>query len=318
MQIIPGIHSLGAQLTGSILTIGNFDGVHLGHRALLERVVVEAKRVNGPAVVMTFDPHPVKVLHPDRQLKRLFSFDDQRRQLEQIGISHLVVEPFSREFSQVEAAEFVNDWIMKPFAPHKVIIGYDFSFGANRKGSLDLIKSQSAIHGFEVEIVPPFKSDNKIISSTLIRDCVADGDVTAARRYLGRPFYVEGLVERGAGRGRTIGVPTANLQVHAETIPKTGVYAVIVDIQSDPKRPVRRLLGVCNIGRNPTFNFEDAPVSVECHIFDFSEDIYGTPVKLEFVERLRDELKFSSAGELVVQIKTDIENGRKILAQEDL
>ncbi len=318
MQIIPGIHSLGAQLTGSVLTIGNFDGVHRGHRALLERVVAESKRAGGPAVVMTFDPHPLKVLHPDKQLKRLFSFDDQRRQLEELGITHLVVEPFSREFSQVEAAHFVKEWVVKPFAPSKVIIGYDFSFGANRRGSLDVMKTQAEIFKFEVEIVPPFKDEEEIISSTLIREKVAEGDVATARRYLGRCFYLEGLVERGAGRGRTIGVPTANLQVHAETLPKIGVYAVIVDLQSDPRAPVRRLKGVCNIGRNPTFNFEDAPMSVECHIFEFSEDIYGTPMRLEFVERLRDEMKFSSGAELVTQIKADIEVGRKILAKEVL
>ncbi len=318
MQIIPGIHSFSAPLSGSVLTIGNFDGVHRGHRALLERVVAEAKRVGGPAVVMTFDPHPLKVLHPDKQLKRLFSFEDQRRQLEQLGITHLVVEPFSREFSQVEATQFVSDWVVKPFAPAKVIIGYDFSFGANRKGSLDVMSAQAAVHGFKVEIIPPFEDEGKIISSTLIRECVAAGEVAAARRYLGRCFYLEGLVERGVGRGRTIGVPTANLQVHAETLPKIGVYAVVVDLQTDPRGKVRRLKGVCNIGRNPTFNFEDAPMSVECHIFEFSEDIYGTPMKLEFVNRLRDEMKFSSAAELVVQIKTDIECGREILAQEVL
>lgn len=314
MQIIPGIHSLGTPLNGSVLTIGNFDGVHQGHRALLKKVVSEAERVGGAAVVMTFDPHPLKVLHPEKQLKRLFSFDDQRRQLEEIGISHLVVEPFSREFSQVEAAQFVQDWIVKPFNPSKVIIGYDFSFGANRKGSIELMKAQALVHGFEVEIIPPFQDEGKIISSTLIRECIAEGEVVEARRYLGRSFYLEGLIERGAGRGRTIGVPTANLQVHAETLPRIGVYAVIVDLGE----PVRRLKGVCNIGRNPTFNFEDAPMSVECHIFDFSENIYGMPLKLEFIDRLRDEMKFSSAAELVTQIKSDIIRGREILAQEVL
>lgn len=315
MQIIPGIQSLDVPLTGSVLTIGNFDGVHRGHRALLERVVEEAKNRGVPAVVMTFDPHPVKVLHPDKQMKRLFSFDDQRKQLELIGITHLVVEPFSREFSQVKATDFVEKWILKPFAPAKVIVGYDFNFGANRSGSLDLLKAQGELNDFDVEIIPPLKDDGKIISSTLIRNSVANGDVAHAHKYLGRYFYVEGLVERGAGRGRTIGVPTANLQVHAETVPKIGVYAVLVELQSDPRKLTRHLKGVCNIGRNPTFNFEDAPVSVECHIFNFSEDIYGTPMKLEFVDRLRDEMKFSSPAELVTQIKSDIQRAKQMFGE---
>lgn len=313
MQIIPGIQSLMTHLRSSVLTIGNFDGVHRGHRALLERVVKEAKQRGGPAVVMTFDPHPVKVLHPEKQLKRLFSFDDQRRELEAIGITHLIVEPFSREFSQVEPEVFVRDWIVQPLHPAKVIIGYDFSFGANRKGSLEVMQRLAQQNQFDIETVPPFKDGETIISSTLVRKCLAEGDVAAAARYLGRYFYLEGLIERGAGRGRTIGIPTANLQVHAETLPKIGVYAVRVELQSDPRKEPRKLEGVCNIGRNPTFNFEDAPLSVECHIFNFSEDIYGSPMKLEFVERLREEMKFSSAAELVTQIKTDIENGRAIL-----
>lgn len=316
MQIIPGIQSLDVPLMGSILTIGNFDGVHRGHRALLERVVREAKARRVPAVVMTFDPHPIKVLHPDRQMKRLFSFDDQRKQLEALGITHLVVEPFSREFSQVKALDFVERWVLKPFSPSKVIIGYDFNFGANRSGSIELMKMQGELNDFDVEVVPPLKDkDGKIISSTLIREVLIEGEVKKAHAYLGRYFYVEGLVERGAGRGRTIGVPTANLQVHAETLPKIGVYAVLVELQTDPRGPVRFLKGVCNIGRNPTFNFEDAPVSVECHIFEFSEDIYGTPMKIDFIERLRDEMKFSSPAELVTQIKTDIQRGKEILSK---
>lgn len=313
MQIIPGIHSLSAPLKNSVLTIGNFDGVHRGHQALLKRLVGEANLRAGPAVVMTFDPHPVKVLHPDKQLKRLFPFDDQRRQMELLGVTHLIVEPFSREFSQVPPDQFVSDWLVAPFQPSKVIVGYDFNFGANRKGSLDLMKAHAAKHGFELEIVPPFKDGEQIISSTLVRNCIAEGNVSAAARYLGRYFYVEGLVERGAGRGRTIGIPTANLQVHAETLPKMGVYAVKVELQNDVRRAPRKLNGVCNIGRNPTFNFDDAPMSVETHIFDFTEDIYGSPMKLEFVERLRDEMKFSSPAELVTQIKSDMESGKAVL-----
>lgn len=306
MKLVDGIRNLGAPLSGSILTIGNFDGVHLGHRVLLSTAVELAKQANVPSVVMTFEPHPLKVLQPERQIKRIFDFDDQREQLEALGLDVLVVEPFSREFSQVPAERFLSEWIVRPFSPKTVIVGYDFSFGSGRQGSIDFLRSHASNLDFELEVVPPFKVDGEICSSTRIRQALEAGDVKLAAMLLGRLFYVEGLVERGAGRGRTIGVPTANLRTHADLMPAQGVYAAYAITRFGRER------AVVNIGSNPTF-VHAGHVTVEAHLLDFDRDLYGERVTLEFVERLRSERKFNGVEELVKQIKFDIESGRRAL-----
>lgn len=307
MQVIDGIRNLTSPLGGSVLTIGNFDGVHLGHQVLLNRVVTLARESKVPSVVMTFEPHPVKVLHPDRKLMRIFDFEDQRKCLEAAGIDQLVVEPFSREFSQVGAERYLSEWIYRPFSPKAVIVGYDFSFGAERKGSIEFLRSRSSELGITVEVIPPVKVDGELCSSTRIRQALEVGDVALARQLLGRYFYAEGLVERGAGRGRTIGIPTANLRTTAETLPRQGVYGVFAVTRHG------RYKAVVNIGSNPTF-IHSGHISVEAHLFDFTDDIYGEELKLEFVDRIRDERKFSSADELVKQIRLDIEKAREVLS----
>jgi riboflavin kinase/FMN adenylyltransferase len=307
MKVINGVRELSVPLAASILTIGNFDGVHLGHRVLLARVAELARELKVPSVVMTFEPHPVKVLHPDRKLTRVFAFEDQKNCLEAAGVDLLVVEPFSREFSQVPAERFLGEWIYRQFSPRAVIVGYDFSFGADRKGSIDFIRSKSTDFGFSVEVIPPVKVDGEICSSTRIRQAVEAGDVSLANKMLGRSFYVEGLVERGAGRGRTIGIPTANLRTTAETVPAQGVYAAWAVTSSG------RYRAMVNIGTNPTFAHQ-GHITIEAHILDFSEDLYGSNLRLEFVQRIRSEMKFSGPSELVAQINKDIAEGRKVLA----
>ncbi len=307
MLLIDGIRNLSSPLGASVLTIGNFDGVHLGHQALLARVVQLSKILKVPSVVMTFEPHPVKVLHPDRHLNRIFDFEDQRKCLEAAGIDQLVVEPFSREFSQVTAERYLNEWIYRPFSPKSVVVGYDFSFGAERKGSIEFLRSRAAELGIDVEVIPPVKVDGELCSSTRIRQALEAGDVRLSQKLLGRFFYVEGLVERGAGRGRSIGIPTANLRTNAETIPAQGVYAAFVTTRSG------RFKAVVNIGSNPTF-IHAGQVTVEAHLLDFSLDLYGEHLKLEFVARIRSERKFLSVAELVKQIQLDIVQGRQVLA----
>ncbi|MES2855129.1 MAG: bifunctional riboflavin kinase/FAD synthetase [Bdellovibrionota bacterium] len=312
MRIIHGVRQLPSAIAGSCLTIGNFDGVHLGHQALLANVVARARHTKQPAIVMTFDPHPVKVLHPDRGMNRIFDFDDQRERFETLGLDILVVEPFSREFSQVPADRFIKDWVFKPFNPSSVVVGYDFSFGANRDGSIDFMKAQATELGFDLEVVPPVKVDGVLVSSTRIRKAVEAGEVKLASALLGRHFYLRGLVEKGAGRGRTIGIPTANLRTTAETLPMRGVYAAYATV-----RGVRHK-SVVNIGLNPTFN-ENAnqALSVEAHLIDFKlADIYGEEVRLDFKDRLRDESKFPNVEALVKQIKQDIEIGKAMLDGE--
>lgn len=289
------------------MTIGNFDGVHLGHRELLSRVVNEARSVNLPSVVMTFEPHPVKVLHPDRKLPRIFDLEDQKERLTALGIDLLVVEPFSREFSQVQPEMFVREWVYKPFSPRKIVVGYDFSFGANRQGSIDFLRDRAKELGVDVDVVPPVKVGDVLVSSTRVRQAVEEGDVSLASRLLGRDFYLQGLVERGAGRGRQIGIPTANLRGTFELIPKRGVYAAWATV-----RGVRHK-AVVNVGLNPTFTPHAQALSVEAHVIGFNGDVYGETLRLDFVQRLRDEAKFASVDELVARIRADIVDGERIL-----
>ncbi|MES2963258.1 MAG: bifunctional riboflavin kinase/FAD synthetase [Bdellovibrionota bacterium] len=307
MRVIQGIRNLDSPLAGSILTIGNFDGVHLGHRELLTRVVTKARAVNLPSVVMTFEPHPVKVLHPDRKFPRIFDLDDQKERLTALGLDMLVVEPFSREFSQVPAERFVSEWVYKSFSPREIVVGYDFSFGANREGSIDFLREKARDLGVAVEVVPPVKVNDVLVSSTRVRQAVEDGDVALAKALLGREFYLKGLVEKGAGRGRTIGIPTANLRGTAELVPKRGVYAAWASVRG------QRYKAVVNNGLNPTFTPGLQGLSVEAHLIGFDGDLYGETLRLDFVTRLRDEVKFSSVEELVARIRSDIAEGERLL-----
>lgn len=324
MQVINGIRNLPSPLASSILTIGNFDGVHLGHRALINRVVSRAAEKRVPSAVMTFEPHPVKVLYPDRHLHRIFDLDDQFQELEKLGVDLLVIEPFSREFSQLDPERYLLEWIYRPFVPETLVVGYDFSFGANRRGSIDFLQKHAPQLGSRVEVVPPVKVGAVLVSSTRIRQAMEVGDVALARDLLGRPFHLKGVVEKGAGRGRTIGVPTANLHTSAETLPARGVYAAWAEVWG------QRWKAAVNIGLNPTFQAEAGgrAMSVEAHLIGFgspagvaqtqiepSVNLYGETVRLEFIQRLRSEKKFNSVGELVSQIRSDVESAEKILSE---
>lgn len=310
----------GAMVQRSALTIGNFDGMHLGHQALIRELVAVARAQQVPAVVMTFDPHPVKVLYPDRGLKRIFSFEDQAHVLSSMGVDTLVVEAFSREFSQLSPEHYLQDWIYKPFHPHTIVVGHDFSFGANRQGTIEFLEKRGRELSFRVVTVAPVKTrvhgQEVIISSTRVRESLALGDVAQVAGFLGRRFYLEGLVERGAGRGRTIGVPTANLSSTAELVPAQGVYSTIATVRG------RRHKAVTNIGFNPTFAAQRSPTlapvfHIETHLLDVAQDLYGEILKIEFVQRLREERKFSGVDELVSQIHRDIEAARSHLAASE-
>lgn len=307
--------SLGIQnpFPSSVLTIGNFDGVHKGHQALIQRVVQRARELGVPAIAMTFDPHPVTVLHPDRKLHRIFSMEDQHEQLARQGLDYLVVEPFSREFSQLPPERYLLEWIYRPFVPETLVVGYDFSFGADRRGSIDFLKEHADPLGMRVEVVPPVKVGEVLVSSSRIRKALQEGDVRLARELLGRPFYIEGLVEKGAGRGRAIGVPTANVRSSAETVPMRGVYAAWAEVRG------QRWKALVNIGYNPTFVADPAPLMIEAHLPDWGRageglDLYGEQLRLEFIDRIRDETKFASVSALVEQIHRDIEEGKRILS----
>jgi riboflavin kinase / FMN adenylyltransferase len=311
----------------SVLTIGNFDGVHIGHQELIRQAVAKARDFGVPAVVFTFEPHPLMVLRPELKLRRLFDADDRREQLEKLGVDILVVEPFSRSFSQLTPEKFLIENVIRPFQPRAVVVGYDFSFGANRAGGIDFLTSHAESTGtaqtkiFDVEVVPPVKIEiggqPTIVSSTRIRQAIGDGQPELARALLGRPYMVRGMVRKGAGRGRTIGIPTANIEPTVEVGVKPGVYAAIAKVRG------QSLVAMVNIGTNPTFEGSQAvTMHIEAHLPKYDGvkdgDLYGETIELGFIERIRDEKKFSGVDELVAQIHRDIGHGMKILAKEGI
>lgn len=327
MKVLGGVAELTETYgASSVVTIGNFDGVHLGHQELIKTAVGRARELGLPAVVFTFEPHPLMVLKPELKLRRLFDIEDRREQFERLGVDTLVVEPFSRDFSQQPPEVFLRDFILRPFQPKAIVVGYDFSFGANRTGSIEFLRSQAALLGardadgahktaFEVEVVPPFSlqigGSPTVVSSTRIRQLLSAGQAEDAATLLGRPYCIRGRVKKGKGRGKTIGIPTANIDPTVESNILPGVYAAYAHFRR------RKEKALVNIGRNPTFEVDSKELHIEAHLPEYDGavdgDLYGEFLELHFVSRIRAEKKFSSADELVMQIRTDIAAGVGIL-----
>ncbi len=307
MEKALGAHKVQTQLKNSVVTIGNFDGVHVGHREIISKVTTKAQNIGGHSVVVTFHPHPRKVLVPNADLKNIFPNEDQYEQFEALGVDVWVQEPFSRDLSQLSAEIFLRDWILKPLSAKALVVGYDFAFGANREGSLSTLESLCSRYGIELEIVPAVKIQNHVVSSTEVRKSIQSGDMSLVQHMLGRPFYVSGIVEKGDQRGRTLGFPTANMATNFETFPLKGVYAT--------QTQVRGVVypSVTNVGQQPTFEKQDISLKIESHILDFNQNIYGEEIKVFFLERIRDEIKFKNIQELSSQIQEDVKTARKIL-----
>jgi riboflavin kinase/FMN adenylyltransferase len=307
MKVLSDVDQFPKNISSSVVSIGNFDGLHLGHQALLSRLKQASKATGAPAVVMTFSPHPMQVLQPERRVKRIFSLDDQARLLEENGVDFLVVQAFSRSFSDLTPEQFVVSKLYKPLRPKNLVVGYDFAFGANKKGSIEFLKQKGSELGFEVDLIAPVKVKDQIVSSSRIRQLIAEGQMSLANEMLGRNFYLEGIVERGFQRGRKIGIPTANILCLTETTPHAGVYSGYAHLKGEAK-----FKAVMNIGVNPTFS-ESSHQTIECHLLDFDRDIYGRELRVEFVSKLRNEKKFAGVPELVSQIQLDIIEAKKIL-----
>ncbi len=307
MQLFRGINAVQHKLKNPAITIGNFDGVHMGHRALFQIVKKWAAELNGVSVVLTFDPHPLEVLNP----KKAPSFiTTQRHKLDLIascGIDATIVIPFDREFSHISAREFVEVVLVEKIGTRAIVVGNDYRFGHGREGDIPFLRQLGKLHGFEVEIVTEIKFDNTHVSSTSIRRLIANGNIRVANEMLGRPYEISGTVIAGQRRGATLGFPTANIRMPALTRPRTGVYVVETEVDG------KVYGGAANLGYNPTFG--DNELSLEAHLFDFNQDIYGKPITIRLIERLRDELRFSGPDELVAQIRKDIANAKEVLAE---
>ncbi|MGQ9509999.1 MAG: bifunctional riboflavin kinase/FAD synthetase [Thermodesulfobacteriota bacterium] len=303
MEIIKGIENLTRPLRNPVITLGNFDGVHLGHQKIFKRVLEEAQRINGEGIVITFEPHPLRVLNPERFLPLLSPFRKKMFLIEATGIQTVLCLEFSLNFSKLSASEFIEKILVNQINVKKVIIGYNYHFGNQKGGDVETLIRDGKRFGFDVEVVEGVKINQTPVSSSRIRELLQKGMVEEASILLGRDYPVIGNVIKGTGRGKDLGFPTANLERSEELYPKTGVYAVEVIWRE------KHFDGVANVGTNPTFNplgEKRGDLTLEVYILNLDQDLYGEEIQVNFKRRIRDEIRFNSSQELVDQIKKDV------------
>ncbi len=308
MKIIQGIQNIKESITYPVLTIGNFDGVHLGHQAIFKKVVDRVKEVEGTGIVFTFEPHPKKILLPDKYLASLTTFEKKLELIEKTGIDMVICADFTPDFAALSPREFTKSILVEKVCVKEVFVGHDFNFGKGREGTAEYFQKMGEEFGFKVEVLDAVKINGGIVSSSFVRDLIANGRVSKAARYLGRPYSLVGKVVGGCEVGSAIGFPTANIDVHDSLIPHTGVYAVQIIFQK------KTFNGVANIGYNPTFKRN--LLTVEVHFFDFTENLYDQTIRLLFINRIRDEVAFSSTEELKIQIQKDVKTAKEIIDEE--
>ena len=296
-------------LSNSVVTIGTFDGVHIGHKKIINRLVNIAKQEGLQAVVLTFFPHPRMVVQSDTKIKMLNTIDEKNKLLEQQGIDHLVIKKFTKDFSRLSAQEYVRKVLVETLHVKHIIIGYDHHFGRNRTANIHDLKAFGEIYDFKVTEILAQEIDEVTISSTKIRQALNSGDVNTANTFLGYNFMISGTVVKGKGIGKTLNFPTANIRISEsyKLIPKHGVYVVKTRILNTT------VFGMMNIGVNPTVNGKLR--SIEIHFFDFSQDIYGVYLEIEILKRLREEQKFDSLAELEKQLLKDAVVSKQFLQQ---
>lgn len=311
MKLIEDLQEIKEPFKNTAITIGNFDGVHIGHQALLHEVIEKADSLGGTSMAMTFEPHPIRVVKQTGYPPLITLYEQKVELIGNSGIDVLVCVPFTKEFAATSARGFVEDILVGLLGISAVVVGADYTFGRGQEGDLDFLKGQAERLGFEVVVADWIQRNRKSserISSTRIRELVTEGRMEAAGKMLGRNYQIRGTVAKGRNRGgRLLGCPTANINLYDELSPKSGVYAVTVECMDG------KYMGVANIGYSPTF--DDHIFTVEVHILDFDRDIYGEKIRINFIERIRDEIKFENIDALSEQIEKDIALGRKILAR---
>jgi riboflavin kinase/FMN adenylyltransferase len=312
LRVIAGSARVEGSLRRPVVTIGNFDGIHLGHQAILRTVVARARALSGDAVVYTFDPHPRKVLRPDSAPALLTTLEQRLELLEAAEVDAVVLEPFSAEFARTAPDAFVRECLHARLRPVEVYVGYDFHFGRDREGSMRLLTELGPRLGFAVTIIPEITVDEGDVNSTRIRRLLADGDAELAGRMLGRAYSVRGVIVRGDARGRELGFPTANLAPENEVLPAAGVYTGRLRVlDADDPRAGAWLRVVTNVGLRPTFQGET--LRAEAHVIDWSGDLYGRRVEISFLRRLREEKRFDGVAALRAQIAEDVARARELL-----
>lgn len=310
MQLIEGLENITEPFKNAVITIGNFDGVHVGHQALFHEAIERADDIEGTSIAMTFDPHPLRVLTANRQPPLITLHEQKVELIERTGIDILICVPFTSAFASITARAFIEDILIRRIGMKAIVVGKDYSFGRNREGNLEFLQSLAPSLGFEViaaQWIDNPQNGTGRISSTRIRELVMEGDVETAQKLLSRYYQIRGKVMTGRNRGgRLLGFPTANINLQDELAPKTGVYAVTVEVKGQSFK------GVANIGYSPTF--DDHIFTVEVHILDFKDDIYNEKIRVNFVSRIRDEIKFSGIEALSAQITRDIRTARDLLS----
>ncbi len=294
----------------AVVTIGTFDGVHKGHQKIIQRINEIAGKEGGETVVLTFFPHPRMVLHPDDHgLQLLNTLDEKVELMEHFGVQHLIIYPFTKSFSRTSVTEYVRNLLVNKIGTKKLVIGYDHHFGRNRAGSLKNLRELAPVYGYGLEEIPEQDINNIAISSTKIRNSLLEGDVQTAADFLGYNYNLTGTVTEGKKIGRSLGFPTANilLKENYKLIPAKGIYAVEVKINHEKFL----LKGALSIGNRPTF--DNGPLSIEVNIFDFDRDIYGEKITVYFRYRLRNEIKFNSTDDLIVQMKKDKKRAEELM-----
>lgn len=306
MILITDLSQFKQPLPGSVVTLGNFDGIHLGHQELIRMIIRRAQETGTLSVVVTFRPHPLKILAPEKCPPLISIYEEKIRLIEQLGVDVLVKIPFSLDFSAMTSRDFAQKILRDLLHAREIFVGYNYRFGKGREGNVQTLRQYGEEFGFTVNEVGQISLDGEEVSSSRVRTLLSSGEVEHAGRLLGRPYAITGVVVKGDGRGKTIGYPTANIAAKHEIVPANGVYAVRVLVRE------RLYDGIVNIGVRPTFGSDRR--TIEAHIFDFDEDIYGEEMTVSFYGKIREEMKFSSAAELRERIAEDIRTARMILA----
>jgi riboflavin kinase/FMN adenylyltransferase len=304
MKIFRHIEDQGLSMSGTVATMGNFDGIHLGHQALVRNTVQESARLGCPSTVLTFEPHPLKVLAPERAPPLILSYEDKLALLQSFGVDIVIAQRFDREFASIAAEDFIHRFLVNRLKVKKLWVGRDLRFGQDRKGGTDNLLLLAPGAGFEVGVLDPILLGGVRISSSRVRQLVEDGRVDEVRPMLGRYHFVSGHVVTGHHRGQELGFPTANIASQTEVVPLNGIYATLIQLKN------KQWLSVSSIGVNPTFGA--GPRTVESFILDFEGDIYGESVKLSFVKRIRDEKKFAMVTDLVAQMHEDVTRAKAV------
>lgn len=306
MKVLKGRDATRAvNAKGAVVTLGNFDGLHLGHRAILEKLKARSKALGLPSVVYTFDPHPLKVLAPKSSPPLIASIEEKTDIIKSYGVNSLVLARFTESFAKKDPRKFVEDIIVKGLSAREVIVGHDYAFGRGGKGNVESLKKFGKEFGFKVSVMAAVTRGGEVVSSSRIRRLITDGEVSKAAKLLSRYFSISGKVVKGRGVGKGLGFPTANIRVDGELFPKAGVYAVRVELGRSSYD------GVVNIGTAPTFN--RGKVVVEAHILGFKGLAYGKSIKLYFIKRVRDERRFKDPSELSREIERDVTKAVRIL-----